>query len=83
MRLFFSLLADFIGRKLNKMREADDFKERKKIFYQVIFWGVVGISSLIMYIPPELSVLQITYAIVIFFLIIYFAIRAVKYFKIL
>ena len=28
MRLFFSLLADFIGRKLDSLREADDFKER-------------------------------------------------------
>ena len=83
MRLFFSLLADFIGRKLDSLREADDFKERKKIFYQVIFWSVCGIFSFIMYIPPELSVVEIASALVLFFLIIYFAIRAVKYFKIL
>ena len=65
------------------MREADDFKERKKIFYQLIFWSVVGISSFITYIPPELSFVQIISALVLFLLIIYFAIRAIKYFKIL
>ena len=83
MRLFFSLLADFIGRKLNKIREADDFKERKKIFYQVIFWGISGTLSLILYIPPGLSIVQISSAIVVFFLIIYFAYRTLKYFRIL
>tara|TARA_A100001015_G_C14330474_1_gene459110 strand:+ start:182 stop:427 length:246 start_codon:yes stop_codon:yes gene_type:complete len=81
--LFFSLLTDFIGKKLDRLRKEDNFKERKKIIYQVIFWSVSGILSLILYIPPELSFVQITYAIVVFFLIVYFAIRAVKYFKIL
>ncbi len=81
--MFFSLLTDFIGKKLDRLRKEDNFKERKKIIYQVIFWSVSGILSLILYIPPELSFVQITYAIVVFFLIVYFAIRAVKYFKIL
>ena len=81
--MFFSLLTDFIRKKLDRLRKEDDFKERKKIIYQVIFWSVSGILSLILYIPPELSFVQIIYAIVVFFLIVYFAIRAVKYFKIL
>ena len=81
--MLFSLIADIIGKRLNKLRESDDFKERKKLLFQVIFWGVSGILSLILYIPPGLSIVQISSAIIVFFLIIYFAIRAVKYFKIL
>ena len=81
--MFFSLLADIIGRNLDRIRKADNFKERKIAIYQAIFWGICGIISLIMYIPPGLSVVQITSAIIVFFLIIYFAIRTLKYFKIL
>jgi len=81
--MLFSILADFIGKKLDRLRASDDFKERKKLLYQVIFWGVTGILSIIMYIPPGLSLAQIFSAIIIFFLIIYFSIRTLKYFKIL
>ena len=81
--MLFSLIADIIGKRLNKLRESDDFKERKKLLFQVIFWGVSGILSLILYIPPGLSIVQISSAIIVFFLIIYFAIRTLKYFRIL
>jgi len=81
--MLFSIIAEIIGKYLDRFRESKDFKERKKIIYQVIFWGVSGTLSLILYIPPGLSIAQIFSAIVVFFLIIYFAIRTLKYFKIL
>ncbi len=81
--MLFSVIAEIIGKYLDRLRDSDDFKERKKIFYQVIFWGISGILSLILYIPPGLSFIQISSAIVVFFLIIYFAIRTLKYFRIL
>ena len=81
--MLFSLIADIIGKRLNKLRESDDFKERKKLLFQVIFWGVSGILSLILHIPPGFSIVQISSAIIVFFLIIYFAIRTLKYLKIL
>ena len=81
--MLFSVIAEIIGKYLDSLRDSDDFKERKKIFYQVIFWGLSGALSLILYIPPGLSIVQISYAIIVFFLIIYFAIRTLKYFKIL
>jgi len=81
--MLFSIIAEIIGKCLDRFRESKDFKERKKIIYQVIFWGVSGTLSLILYIPPGLSIAQIFSAIVVFFLIIYFAIRTLKYFKIL
>ena len=81
--MLFSIIAEIIGKYLDRFRKADNFKERKKAIYQAIFWGITGIISLIMYIPPGLSVVQISSAIIVFFLIIYFAIRTLKYFKIL
>ncbi len=81
--MFFSLLADIIGKNLDRFRKADNFKERKIAIYQAIFWGICGIISLIMYIPPGLSFVQITSAIIVFFLIIYLSIRTLKYFKII
>ena len=81
--MIFSIIAEIIGKRLDRLRKADNFKERKIAIYQAIFWGICGIISLIMYIPPGITVVQITSAIIVFFLIIYFAIRTLKYFKIL
>tara|TARA_S200000501_G_scaffold376110_1_gene430015 strand:- start:4979 stop:5224 length:246 start_codon:yes stop_codon:yes gene_type:complete len=81
--VIFSIIAEIIGKYLDRFRKADNFKERKIAVYQAIFWGICGIISLIMYIPPGLSIVQIASAIIVFFLIIYFAIRALKYLRIL
>ena len=81
--MLFSIIAEIIGRYLDKLRKSHDFKERKKVIYQVIFWSISGVLSLILYIPPGLSIGQISSAIIVFFLIIYFAIRTLKYFRIL
>ena len=81
--MIFSIFAEIIRKRLDRLQESKEFKERKKIIYQVIFWGVSGALSLILYIPPGLSIVQISSAIIVFFLIIYFAVRTLKYFRIL
>ena len=81
--MFISIIVEKIRKNLERLQKSDDFKERKKVIYQVIFWSISGILSLILYIPPGLSIIQISYAIIVFFLIIYFAFRTIKYFKIL
>ena len=81
--MIFSIIPEIIGKRLDRLRESEDFKERKKTIYQVIFYSVCGIFSLILYIPPELSMVQVASAIIVFFLIIYSAIRTLKYFRIL
>ena len=67
--MIFSIIAEIIGKRLDRLRASEDFKERKKIFYQVIFWGVSGALSLILYIPPGLSIVQISSAIIVFIVI--------------
>ena len=81
--MLISIIVDIIRKYLDKFQKSDDFKERKKVIYQVIFWSISGVLSLILYIPPGLSIGQIASAIIVFFLIIYFAIRTLKYFRIL
>ena len=81
--MLFNIFGEIIRKYVDRFRESEDLKERKKVIYQVIFWGITGILSLILYIPPELSFAQISSAIVVFFLIIYLSVRTLKYFKIL
>lgn len=81
--MVFSIIAEIIKKYFDRFGESENLKERKKAIYQIIFWSVTGILSLVLYIPPGLSFLQIASAIIVFFLIIYFAIRTLKYFKIL
>jgi len=58
-------------------------KEKKQKVFQIILLSGCAIVSLFGYIPKGLSLAQIISAGVIFLLIIYFAIRALKYFKII
>ena len=58
-------------------------QKREKEFVQVLLWSGVGIVSIVTYVPRGTSITQIILAIVSFLLILYLAIRALKYFKIL
>ena len=58
-------------------------KEKRVLFFQSIFWIVCAFISLILYIPRDLSIIDILIAVVVFIFIIYLAIRALKYFKII
>ena len=58
-------------------------KEKRVLFFQSIFWIVCAFISLISYIPRELSIVEVLIAVVVFIFIIYSAIRALKYFKII
>lgn len=55
---------------------------RKKIF-QILIFGSILILNAVTYIPPETSMSEILLATSVFISIIYFAIRALKYFKII
>ena len=58
-------------------------KEKRVLFFQSIFWIVCAFISLILYIPRDLSIVEVLIAVVVFIFIIYSAIRALKYFKII
>ena len=58
-------------------------EEKRVLFFQSIFWIVCALISLILYIPRDLSIVEVLIAVVVFIFIIYSAIRALKYFKII
>ena len=58
-------------------------KEKKPTVLQIILVSACGIFSTFAYIPKGLSITQIISAGVIFLVIIYFVIRAFKYFKLI
>ena len=58
-------------------------KEKRALFFKSIFWIVCAFISLIAYIPPELSTVEVLIAVLVFIFTIYSAIRALKYFKII
>lgn len=79
----FEILANTIEKYLKRHQKAKDSEERKKNFYQILLWSGVGIASIVTYVPRGTSITQIILAIGSFLIILYFAIRALKYFKIL
>ena len=58
-------------------------KEKKQKVFQIILLSGCSIFTVFAYIPKGLSIPQIISAGVVFLVIIYFAIRALKYFKII
>tara|TARA_B100000212_G_C27293399_1_gene498285 strand:+ start:461 stop:679 length:219 start_codon:yes stop_codon:yes gene_type:complete len=68
---------------LERDRTEKDPKKRRKEFYQILLWSGIGIASIVSYVPKGTSITEIILAIGIFVIILYFFIRALKYFKIL
>ena len=58
-------------------------EEKNSKVIQIILFSAIPIFYTITFIPPGTSISQIIFAGVIFLLIIYFVIRAFKYFKII
>ena len=58
-------------------------KENKTKIIRIVVGTLIPIVYTIIHIPPEVTISQIISAVVIFYVIIYFAIRALKYYKII
>ena len=58
-------------------------KENKTKIIQIVVGTLIPIVYTIIHIPPEVTISQLISAVVIFYIIIYFAIRALKYYKII
>ena len=58
-------------------------KENKTKIIQIVVGTLIPIFYIIIHIPPEVTMSQIISAVVIFYVIMYFSIRALTYFKII
>tara|TARA_B100000287_G_scaffold421123_1_gene461393 strand:+ start:993 stop:1172 length:180 start_codon:yes stop_codon:yes gene_type:complete len=57
--------------------------EKRTKVIRIVLGTLIPIIYTIIYIPPDVTIGQISSAIVIFLVILYFAIRALKYYKII
>ena len=57
-------------------------KENKSKIIRIVVGTLIPIVYTIIHIPPEVTMSQIISAVVIFYVIMYFSIRALNYFKI-
>ena len=58
-------------------------KENKTKIIQIVVGTLIPIVYTVIHIPPEVAMSQIISAVVIFYVIMYFCIRALTYFKII
>ena len=79
----YEFIAAIISKQLSKFKSTQDPKEKRVLFFQSMFWIVCSLISLIIYIPPGLSIYEVLTAVVVFIITFYAVIRALKYFKIL
>ena len=79
----FEIIAKIISRNFKNLSDSKNPPDRKKQIIQIILCTVVAAVSFITYAPRDLSFSQVLLAIGSFFMIIYFAIRTLKYFKII
>ena len=58
-------------------------KEKKTNIYKLIFYAVIPLVVSIIYVPPDITTSQAISALGVFLVSMYFAIKALKYFKII
>ena len=58
-------------------------KENKTKIIRIVVGTLIPIVYTIIYIPPDVTAGQIISAVIIFYVILYFAIRTLKYYKII
>jgi len=79
----YEFIAAILSKQLNRIKSTQDAKEKKALILKSLFWIVFSLISLVIYIPPGLSILEVLIAVAVFIITFYSVIRALKYFKIL
>ena len=79
----FQLIYAFIKKNLKSVRDIEDSDERKKQWLKLVFGIVLALGYGGLHVPPDVSMLEIIYALGILFMTLYVVIRALKYFKLI
>ena len=79
----FELIYGFIKKNLNSVQEIDDSDERKKQWLKIVFGIVLALGYGGLHVPPDVSMMEIIYALGILFVTLYVVFRALKYFKLI
>ena len=76
-------LNKFIKKNLNSVQEIDDSDERKKQWLKIVFGIVLALGYGGLHVPPDVSMMEIIYALGILFVTLYVVFRVLKYFKLI
>ena len=79
----FELIYGFIKKNLNSVQEIDDSDERKKQWLKIVFGIVLALGYGGLHVPPDVSMMEIIYALGILFVTLYVVFRDLKYFKLI
>ena len=80
---FFQLIYAVIKKNLKIIRETNDPNEKRKQWLQIFFGSVIALGYGTIHLPADVSIREITYAVGILLITLYFAFRALKYFKLI
>ena len=80
---FFQLIFAFIKKNFKNLQETNNPNERKKQWIQIIFGSLIATGYGLIHLPPNVSFIEIIYALGILLITLYFVFRALKYFKLI
>ena len=79
----FPLIYALIKKNLKTVQEIEDSDERKKQWLKIVFGIVLALGYGGLHVPPDVSIMEIIYALGILFMTLYVVFRALKYFKLI
>ena len=80
---FFQLIYAYIKKNLKTVQEIEDSDERKKQWIKIVFGIVLALGYGGLHVPPNVSVIEVIYALGILFITLYVVFRVLKYFKLI
>ena len=79
----FELIYNFIKKNFKSVRDIEDSEERIKQWLKIVFGIVLALGYGGLHIPPNVSMIEIIYALGILFITLYVVFRTLKYFKLI
>ena len=79
----FELIYNFIKKNFQSVRDIEDSEERRKQWLKIVFGIVLALGYGGLHIPPNVSMIEIIYALGILFITLYVVFRTLKYFKLI
>ncbi len=79
----FELIYHFIKKNFQSVRDIEDLEERRKQWLKIVFGIVLALGYGGLHIPPNVSMIEIIYALGILFVTLYVVFRTLKYFKLI
>ena len=77
----FELIYHLLKKNFKSVRDIEDSEERRKQWLKIVFGIVLALGYGGLHVPPNVSMIEIIYALGILFVTLYVVFRTLKYFK--